>query len=75
MKDAIIDEKNRFIANLQGRLTEIEQKLQNIVMINENNKENFLNSKLLDIDEQIKIEKKKNRILIIAFIIFLIIII
>lgn len=71
MKDVIIDEKNRFIANLQNKFDEIENKLQSMVTINEENKERFLDKKLVDIDEKIQTEKKKNLILMVLFILFL----
>lgn len=72
MKDVMIEEKNRFIANLQNKFDEIEKKLQNMVTINEENKERFLDKKLVDIDEKIQAEKKKNRILMILLILFLV---
>ena len=72
MKDTIIEEKNKFIANLQNKFNEIEEKLQSMVTINEQNKERFLDKKLTDIDEKIQAEKKKNRILMILLILFLV---
>ena len=71
MKDVIIEEKNRFIANLQHKFDEIEGKLQSMVTINEENKERFMDKKLVDIDEKIQAEKKKNLILMVLFILFL----
>lgn len=73
MKDTIIEEKNKFIANLQNKFNEIEEKLQSMVTINEQNKERFLDKKLIDIDEKIQAEKKKNRILMILLILFLVV--
>ncbi|MCX6823998.1 MAG: hypothetical protein NT085_02630 [candidate division SR1 bacterium] len=73
IKDIMIKEKNIFILNLQEKLKEIEGKLQSIVVINEDNKERFLNKKLLEIDEKIQAERKKNRILIILLILFLLV--
>jgi len=43
----------------------------NLTTINEDNKEKLLSKKLTDIDEKIQAEKKKNRIFIILFILFL----
>ncbi len=60
IKDTIIEEKNAFIASLQHKLTDIEGKLQNMILINDENKEKFLDKKLVDIDRQIQAEKKKN---------------
>lgn len=71
IKDRIIDEKNAFIISLQNKLTEIESKLQTMMNINEENKDKFLNRKFLDIDQKIKMEKRKNRIFITLFIFFL----
>lgn len=73
IKDTMIEEKNKFIVNLQYKLNDIEGKLQNMVAINEENKERFLDKKLLNIDKQIQTEKKKNRIFIILFILFLLV--
>ena len=73
IKDNIIEEKNMFISKLQDKLSEIETKLQNMAMTNEDNKERLLNKKLFDIDEKIQAEKRKNRIFIILFILFLVV--
>lgn len=73
IKDTIIQEKNEFIANLQYKLSNIEQKLENMITINEDNKEKSLNKKLYDIDAKIQSEKRKNRIFMIVFILFLIV--
>ncbi len=73
IKDQIIEEKNQFIMSLQKKLSDIEQKLQNMVTINEDNKERFLNRKLSDIDQKIQAEKRKTRIFIALFILFLLV--
>lgn len=73
IKDTIIEEKNLFIAKLQDKLSDIESKLQNITNVNEDNKEKLLNKKLFDIDEKIQAEKRKNRIFIIIFLLFLLV--
>lgn len=73
IKDQIIEEKNQFIVGLQNKLTEIETKLQNMVTLNEDNKEKFLNRKLSDIDQKIQAEKRKTRIFIVLFILFLLV--
>lgn len=73
IKDQIIEEKNQFIMSLQNKLSDIESKLQNMVTINEDNKEKFLNKKLFDIDQKIQSEKRKTRIFIALFILFLLV--
>ena len=73
IKDSIIEEKNMFISKLQDKLNEIEGKLQSMAMVNEDNKERILNKKLCDIDEKIQAEKRKNRIFITLFILFLLV--
>lgn len=73
IKDQIIEEKNQFIMSLQKKLSDIEQKLQNMATINEDNKEKFLNRKLSDIDQKIQAEKRKTRIFIALFILFLLV--
>jgi len=73
IKDNIIEEKNRFIINLQNKLHEIEQKIQAMITINEDSKEKSLNKKLIDIDQKIQTEKRKNFIFIVLFILFLLI--
>jgi len=73
IKDSIIEEKNIFIANLQSKLSDIEMKLQSMVAMNEDNKDKILNKKIFDIDEKIQAEKRKNRIFIILFILFLLV--
>lgn len=70
-KDSIIEEKNKFIISLQDKLSTIEAKLQEMISINEDSKENIFGKKLLDIDEKIQSERRKNRIFIILFIFFL----
>ena len=59
--------------SLQKKLSDIEQKLQNMATINEDNKEKFLNRKLSDIDQKIQAEKRKTRIFIALFILFLLV--
>lgn len=71
IKDKIIEEKNNFIENLQYKLSNIEAKLESMMNVNEDNKDKILSKRLLTIDQQIKAEKKKNRIFIILFMLFL----
>lgn len=68
IKDTMIEEKNRFISNLEHKLYTIEKKIQSMTSINGYNKENILNKKIIDIDEKIQAEKRKNQTSIILFI-------
>ncbi len=71
IKDNIIEEKNKFISNLEHKIYTIEKRIQNMTYINIDNKENVLNQKIIDIDEKIQAEKRKNRTSIILFILLL----
>lgn len=73
IKDDIISEKNMFIASLQNKLNDIEKKLENMKNVNEENKDKFINKKLFDIDNKIQAEKRKTRIFIVLFILFLLV--
>ncbi len=67
IKDTIITEKNTLIMNLQNKLQELENNFKKITTLYESKKETDTEKKLSMLDERIRLEKRKNRIFIILF--------